>query len=167
MGLAQARPNNYLVICPAIVLLLSLPSRHSPRSLFSVKGITLPLMSILPRLIFLSFMTLTTLSFSGSFLKSLVLKGCDLFIPKSKSSLSNFPRWFNSETINLFHKVRSLRKRVHSGSATVNNVLSLKALELRLASKACSSKSDYESRMIGEFVSRKSNRIYKYIRSFT
>ena len=102
------------------------------------------------------------------FLKTLIHKGCDQFIPKSKpkSSSSLLPRWMNSNTTNLLHKVRSLRNKVRY-HPTVNNVMSLKATEYELSSKITASKIAYESKLVSDFASKENDRIYKYIRSFT
>lgn len=90
-----------------------------------------------------------------------------MFIPKSKSTLSHYPRWLNSEIVNLLHKIKSRKKKVHQKSSSVNNVVTVKMLEDQLASKVSSSKLEYESRLVSDFSSKSNNRIYKYISSLT
>ncbi len=109
----------------------------------------------------------TDIEAKWTFLKSLILEGCGMFIPKSKSTMSNYPRWFNGEIINMLHKIKSLKKKVRLNSSSVNNVLTLKTPEHQLSSKVSSSKLEYESRLVSDFASKSNNHIYKYISSFT
>ena len=114
-----------------------------------------------------SFYESTDIEFKWLFLKSLILRGCELYIPKMKPNRNDsLPKWLNRDTKSLLRKVRLLRKKVHS-SPTVNNVMSLKISEQQLSDTLTSSKLAYESKLVHDSAANDNNRIYKYIRKIT
>lgn len=64
-----------------------------------------------------------------SFVKTTILCGCELFVPKVKKSLSHLPGRFNEDTVAKYNKLKLQRKKVNRSSPTVHNVLNLKSLE--------------------------------------
>ena len=101
-----------------------------------------------------------------SFLKSLILGSCELYVPKSHTYMRRFPKWFNGEIIHRIHKVRSFCKK-HRMSPSVRNTLFLKNAESNLLQNISEAKLEFESRLIQDFAFKRNNNIHNYIRSFT
>lgn len=86
-------------------------------------------------------------TFLWSFLKSLILDSCELYVPKSHTYMRRFPKWFNGEIIHRIHKVRSLRKK-HRMFPSVRNTLFHKNAESNLLTNINEAKSEFESRLV-------------------
>ena len=141
-------------------------TRDSKSSLFNFnKGDYISMNEYLASVNYTSFYDSVDVEYLWSFIKSLISKACELYVPKSNSSVYKFPKWFNGEIIHKVHKVRSLRKKWRLLSS-VKNTITLKEAESNLHHNICEAKSDFESSLVQDFAYKHNNRIHSYIRSF-
>ena len=97
-----------------------------------------------------------SIEFVWSYLKSVILTGMNMFIPKRQVKHKRYPQWYNSEIRHTINCLRTARKKHQSSS------LKVQALESRLSSLIITAKSDFEHSLSMQPASK----IYKYIRSF-
>ncbi len=72
--------------------------------------------------------------------------------------------WYDSTTRHLINRVRSARKKARLYQ-TPNNINKLERADQELSSHMFVTKANYETRLVSEFASSNSNKIYKYLRS--
>ena len=93
-----------------------------------------------------------------SFIKQVILRGMNLFIPKVREEDRRYPKWFNS-TIKC---LRTLRRNC-SLNPTHNNSSKLLSLESHLTSLMNSAQLDFENNLS----TQNSSNIFKYIKSLS
>ena len=107
----------------------------------------------------------TDVEFIWDQLRSTVLDGIDLKVPKIKlNPKKHSPYWFNSKVRHQINCVRTIRRRI-SRNPTASSKCKLQEAELKLQDLMSSSKSSFESQLVEDFAFKNSNKIYRYINS--
>lgn len=95
-------------------------------------------------------------------LQSIINNAISQFAPLVKLKANkNYPKWYNSTTRHLIHRVRSSRKKARL-NGSVSNISKLETNEKELCDHMEISKSIYEAQLVEEFAHNNSNKIYKY-----
>ena len=114
---------------------------------------------------FSSFYYCQDIEFKWCFLKSVLLSGCDKFVPKLHARSKLFPMWFNSSIRHHVSKLRQLRRRARSPFASVHSTLLLKQYENDVSNMILKAKSVFESSIVHDYAFKKNYKIFSYIRS--
>ena len=97
-----------------------------------------------------------------SFLKATISRGMNLFIPKVRITITNHPKWFNSEIRHVIKCLRTQRRKC-TVRPTPNNFSNLQSLESRLSGLITSAKTHFEQTLC----SQSSTEIFSYIKSLS
>ena len=99
-------------------------------------------------------------------LKSHIITGINLFIPKARLRTRQFPVWFTSHLRHSLKCLRTLQRKCNKHPTPSNLEHLIKAQESFHASHAAA-KSEYEQNLVHNFVINKDPKIFQYIRDFT
>ena len=95
-------------------------------------------------------------------LKSAILDGCSLFVPKLKRSSYHHPKWFTPEIKHLLNCIRSLRRNIRK-SYTEIRANKLSTLEVKLQALMSTAKETYGARLTAAFT-RNPKDLYRHLR---
>ena len=99
-------------------------------------------------------------------LRSYIISGMDLFIPKIRLHARQFPFWFTPQ---LRHSIKCLRTLQHkfNKNPSPNNHLQLTSAQQSFHAANIAAKSSYEQSLIHNFVTSKDSKIFRFIKNFT
>ena len=95
-------------------------------------------------------------------LKSTILEGCNLFVPKLKCSSYRRPKWFNLEVKHLLNCIHSPRRSIEK-SYTAIRANKLTSLEVKLQALMTSAKEMYGAKLTAAFSHKPKSYIDIYI----
>ena len=99
-------------------------------------------------------------------LRSYIMYGVDLFIPKTRIRTCQFPSWFTPQ---LRHSLKCLRtiQRKYTKNPTANNFQQLSKAQQSFQSSNIAAKSRYEQDLIYNFSTNNDPKIFQFIGEFT
>ena len=99
-------------------------------------------------------------------LKSHILTGMNLSIPKVKLRVCKFPAWFTPQLRHLIKCLRTLQCKYTKQPTTIN-FQKLVRIQSSFLDASKAAKSNYEQGLIHNFAANQDPRIYKHIKQFT
>ncbi|XP_065895943.1 uncharacterized protein [Dysidea avara] len=100
------------------------------------------------------------------FIKNNITRGMDLFIPKIRTSSSQFPKWYTSNIRHQIKWLRTLRKKYKS-HPTDHNLNRIKTAEDNLQNSIQQAKANFEANLVHNFAFSNDSKIYQHVRNIT
>jgi len=100
------------------------------------------------------------------FIKSSILEGIHLFVPKIKLKPSQSPKWYTS---NIRHQIKCLRtlRRKYKSRPTEHNLHRIKLAEETLQHSIQYAKANFEAKLVNDFAFSNSAKIFQHVRNIT
>ena len=99
-------------------------------------------------------------------LRSNILAGIELFIPKVKLHCRQFPNWFTPQ-LRHSHKCLHTLQRKYNRNPTPNNFQRLTKAQVSFQASSIAAKSAFEQTLIYNFTTNKDTKIFRYIKEFS
>ncbi|XP_065895940.1 uncharacterized protein [Dysidea avara] len=96
------------------------------------------------------------------FIKNNITRGMDLFIPKIRTSSSQFPKWYTS---NIRHQIKCLRtlRMKYKSHPTDHNLNRIKTAEDNLQNSIQQAKANFEANLVHNFAFSNDSKIYQHV----
>ena len=100
------------------------------------------------------------------FIKNNITRGMDLFIPKIRTSSSQFPKWYTS---NIRHQIKCLQtlSKKYKSHPIDHNLNRIKTAEDNLQNSIQQAKANFEANLVHNFAFSNDSKIYQHVRNIT
>jgi len=100
------------------------------------------------------------------FIKSNIVKGMDMFIPKIRFNSSQYPKWYTSNIRHQINCLRSIRKKYRS-NPSIHVLHRIRMAEENLQNDIQIAKASFEANLVHNFAFRNDSKIFKHVRNIT
>ena len=140
---------------------------HTPPVIFDYSKANYPgLINYLSHIDYTTCEQLSDIDSIWLFIKNNITRGMDLFIPKIRTSSSQFPKWYTSNIRHQIKCLRTLRKKYKS-HPTDHNLNCIKTAEDNLQNSIQQAKANFEANLVHNFAFSNDSKIYQHVRNIT